>query len=70
MPLVAPPVLWHSLVAFPELGYKYIADATFDGRYAMVLVAEEQQKVPFLERMFKQVVAGLRRREGAARESI
>jgi hypothetical protein len=31
VPQVAPPVLWYSLVALPELGYKYIADATFDG---------------------------------------
>ena len=43
MPLVAPPVLWYSLGALPELGYKYIADATFDGRYAVVLVAQEEE---------------------------
>ena len=68
MPQVAPPVLWYSLVALPELGYKYIADATFDGRNAVVLVTEKKQQVPLLERVLEQVVAGLRRREGAARE--
>ena len=70
MPQVAPPVLWYSLVALPELGYKYIADATFDGRYAVVLVTEKKQQVPFLGRMLKHVIAGFGRREGAARKSI